>query len=286
MILKSINYWSMPGGLEGSLSLIDFFGLAARYKFPAVEVAVGEVGDLNLSTNQEECRSILDSAEAAGVSIAGVASGLYWDRSLGDSDASSRAVAQVDLRKMLQITSWLGCRTLLVIPGSVDVFFNPDRAPIDYKDVWDRATEGIRACIDFAERLNVRIGIENVWNKFLLSPMEMAAFIDQFGSSHVGAYVDVGNCLLYGYPQQWLRILGNRVLGVHFKDFRKSVGTVEGFVDLLEGDVDWPEVMKAIKEIGYGGPIAAEMIPAYKHYPLVRVANTSTAMDAILEGIF
>ncbi|HET6644044.1 MAG TPA: sugar phosphate isomerase/epimerase family protein [Fimbriimonadales bacterium] len=284
MILKSINYWSMPGGLDGSLSLQEFFGLAAKYKFPAVEVAVGETGGLNLSTSEEECQKILATAETEGVKIASVASGLYWSRSVGDAEASSRSAAQGDLRKMLQITAWLGCRTLLVIPGSVDVFFNPDRAPIDYKVVWDRASEGIRSCLDDAQRLDVRMGIENVWNKFLLSPMEMASFIDQFGSAHVGAYVDVGNCLLYGYPQQWLRILAERVVGIHFKDFRKAVGTVEGFVDLLEGDVDWPEVKDAIKEIGYEGPIAAEMIPQYKHHPLVRVANTSAAMDAILEA--
>ena len=128
------------------------------------------------------------------------------------------------------------------------------------------------------------MGIENVWNKFLLSPMEMAAFIDQFESPWVGAYVDVANIAPYGYAQDWLRVLGNRVVGIHFKDFRKSVGNLDGFVDLLEGDVDWPEVMTAIEEIGYDGPLVAEMIPCYRHYPMVRTANTSNAMDAILGG--
>ncbi len=112
--------------------------------------------------------------------------------------------------------------------------------------------------------------------------MELAAFIDSFESEWLGAYVDVANILPYGFPEQWLRILGPRVVGVHFKDFRRAVGTVEGFVDLLEGDVNWPEVMLALDEIQYAGPIAAEMIPLYRHHPLVRVANTSRAMDAIL----
>src|SRR5659263_668632 len=88
------------------------------------------------------------------------------------------------------------------------------------------------------------IGLENVWNKFLLSPIEMRDFIDKIDSSYVGAYLDVGNVINTGYPEQWIRILGKRIKKVHFKDFRKSVGTLSGFVDLLAGDVDYPEVMK------------------------------------------
>ena len=110
----------------------------------------------------------------------------------------------------------------------------------------------------------------------------MAGFIDSFDSPYLGAYFDVANVLPFGYPEQWLRILGKRVVGVHFKDYRRAVGTAEGFVDLLEGDVNWPEVVKALEEIGYEGPVAAEMIPRYRHYPLVRAANASRAMDAIL----
>jgi hexulose-6-phosphate isomerase len=183
---------------------------------------------------------------------------------------------------MLRIAGWLGCKTLLTIPGSVDVFFLPDRAPLDYDHVWRHAAHGIETLLPLAKECNVRIGIENVWNKFLLSPSEMAAFIDRFDSPFVGAYVDVANLMRTGYPEDWLRHLGKRVVGIHFKDYRVSVGTIEGFVDLLEGDVNWPEVMAAIKEINYDGPIAAEMIPLYRHFPEVRLANTSNAMDAIL----
>ena len=148
--------------------------------------------------------------------------------------------------------------------------------------VFERSKEGLAKVIPLAEELGIRLGIENVWNKFLLSPMEMAQFIDSFDSPAIGAYVDVANMLPYGYPEQWLRILGKRVAGIHFKDFRRAVGTIEGFVDLLEGDVEWPAVMSAIEAINYDGPLVAEMIPLYKYYPEVRLANTSRAMDAIL----
>ena len=209
-------------------------------------------------------------------------SGLYWSRALGDDDPSAREQAKDDLRKMIQIANWLGARTLLTIPGAVDVFFLPDRPAMSYDKVAERAAAGLRKIAADAAVAGVRLGLENVWNRFLLSPMEMSAFIDSIGSPWIGAYVDVGNVLPFGYPEQWLRILGNRVVGVHFKDYRRAVGTAEGFVDLLEGDVNWPEVMNALRDIGYDGPVAAEMIPTYKHHPMVRIANTSRAMDAIL----
>lgn len=282
MLLKSINYWSFPGGLEGTLDVFDALKLAKELGFQAIELGIGDAGALHLGTTEGECYKIRAKASEMGLSIPSVASGLYWDRALGDGDPAKRAKAQDDLQKMIQIASWLGAKTLLTIPGAVEVFFLPERPIYPYDDVLKHAIEGLKAVLPVAEKHQVRLGIENVWNKFLLSPAEMAWFIDQFESPWIGAYVDVANVLLYGYPEQWLRVLGKRVVGIHFKDFRKAVGTIEGFVDLLEGDVNWPEVMKAIHEIGYDGPLPAEMIPGYKYHPLVRVANASRAMDAIL----
>lgn len=284
MLLKSINYWSYPGGLSDELSLPDFFGRAAKHGFEAVEVCVGgsDSKGLGLNATAADCQAALAAAELAGVKISSVASGLYWGNALGDADPANRETAREALEQMLQITAWLGCRTLLTIPGAVDVFFLPDRPALPYDEVLGRAREGLASVIPTAERLGVRMGIENVWNKLLLSPTEMAGFIDSFGSVSIGAYVDVANILPYGYPDQWIRILGKRVFGIHFKDFRRAVGTAEGFVDLLEGDVPWSDVMAAIAEVGYDGPVVAEMIPLYRHHPEVRCANASRAMDAIL----
>ena len=283
MLLKSINYWSFPGGLEGTLTPSELLRLAKEHRFPSVEIAIGESGSaFGLDVTESQCKQLLDEAAATGVRISSAASGLYWARSLADADSSTREKALDDLKRMLQIASWLGVRTLLTIPGAVDVFFMPDRAVLDYEFVWNHATEGIRAALPTAEKCGVRMGIENVWNRFLLSPHEMASFIDQFESPFVGAYVDVANLLPFGYAEQWIEILAHRVVGVHFKDYRRAVGTAEGFVDLLEGDVNWPAVMSSLKRINYQGPAVAEMIPLYKHLPLVRIANTSTAMDAIL----
>ncbi len=283
MLFKSINYWSLPGGIEGTLPVETFLDKAKAHGFDAVELCVGAEGALGLDITEERCRTIHALAESKGVPVMSVASGLYWSYALASADESDRRRASDALTRMIRITSWLGARTLLTIPGAVDVFFQADSPVVAYDVVMQRAGDGLMDVLPLAEELGVRLGIENVWNKFLLSPVEMAQFIDKFNSPAIGAYVDVANMLPYGYPEQWLRILGSRVAGIHFKDFRRAVGTIEGFVDLLEGDVSWPEVMAAITQIGYDGPLVAEMIPLYRHYPELRVANTSRAMDAILE---
>ncbi len=130
----------------------------------------------------------------------------------------------------------------------------------------------------------MRLGIENVWNKFLAEPDGDEVVHRAVRQSIHSAPIWMSRTFWpFGYPEQWLRILGQaRSAGIHFKDFRRAVGTIEGFVDLLEGDVNWPELMKAIGDIGYLGPVVAEMIPYYRHHSEVRMANTSRAMDAIL----
>lgn len=281
-MLKSLNVWSIPGGLDGSLEPSEALNIAKNAGFEAVEFGISSEGPVSLGLTEDKAKGIAGEAHALGLSLPSTASGLYWGRALGDSNPAARKGAQEDLIKMVQVSSWLGAKTHLTIPGAVDVFFLPDRPAQSYDEVNRNAIEGLKAVLPAAEKAGVRLGLENVWNKYLLSPLELAAFIDSFDSKFLGAYVDVANVLPFGFPEQWLRILGHRVVGVHFKDYRKAVGTAEGFVDLLEGDVNWPEVVAALGEIGYDGPVAAEMIPLYKHYPLVRVQNASRAMDAIL----
>ncbi|AIE85957.1 sugar phosphate isomerase/epimerase family protein [Fimbriimonas ginsengisoli] len=283
MLLKSINYWSFPGGLAGNLEPVEAAKMAKAAGFEAIELCVGDAGTaLGVDATDAQVAEIRKQVEALGLTVPSVASGLYWSRALADADPAARAQAADDLRAMIRISAGLGAKTLLTIPGAVEVFFLPDRPVQPYDEVLRYATEGLRAVLPTAAEFKVRLGIENVWNRFLLSPTEMAAFIDGFQSEWIGAYFDVANVLAFGFPEQWLRILDKRVVGVHFKDFRRAVGTIEGFVDLLEGDVDWPAVTAALTEIGYQGPVAAEMIPGYRHFPEIRIANTSRAMDAIL----
>jgi hexulose-6-phosphate isomerase len=176
----------------------------------------------------------------------------------------------------------LNVDTILVVPGAVDVFFNPKIPVVSYDKVYERVYESLKELIPVAEKFKVNIGIENVWNKFLLSPIEMRNFVDSFASDYIGVYFDVGNILAYGYPEHWISILGKRIKKVHLKDFKKSIGNAEGFVNLLYGDVNWKAVMLALKEIKYTDYLIAEVMPP-KFYPESIIYETSISMDKILE---
>ena len=279
MNLKGINYWSYPG----DTLLDDFFKKARRDGYECVEPAIGETGELNLNVTQGFCEDAVAMAHSHGLKIETMASGTYWSYNLASEKEEDRTKALNALEKMLRITSWFGAKTLLTIPGAVDVFFMPDVPVQSYGDVWDRASAGIKRVLPFAAECKVSIGIENVWNKFLLSPLEMQQFIDSFDSPWIGSYFDVGNVMLFGHPDQLIRILGPRIKAIHVKDFKRSVGTIDGFVDLCEGDVPWEKVMAAIHEVGYSGPLTAELIPHYPSNPEVRCRNASIALDAILK---
>jgi L-ribulose-5-phosphate 3-epimerase len=177
----------------------------------------------------------------------------------------------------------LGTDAFLVVPGAVDVFFNPAQPVVAYDVAMDRLRQALDALLPHAERSRVALALENVWNRFLLSPLEVRDLLASYRSEWLGAYLDVGNIMLTGYPEHWIRILGRLVKRVHFKDFSRAAGTVAGFVDLLAGDVNWPDVMRALREVGYDGYCTAELIPCYRHAPAARWEAASRAMDRIFQ---
>jgi hexulose-6-phosphate isomerase len=277
-MIKTISYWSFKGGLEATRSIKSAMREAKNKGFEGIELCLALTGELTPKTTKRQCEQILKDADKIGIRLASLASGVYWDVSLTDNKASVRNKAQAITRAYLQKAAWLGVDAVLVVPGAVDVFFKPDAPVIPYGVVWERSQEQLKALAKTARKLKVTIAIENVWNRFLLSPVEMAYFVDSIGSRHVGCYFDVGNVLPFGYPQDWIRTLGPRIRRIHFKDFKRDVGNVNGFCDLTEGDVPWPQVMKALKDIGYNGPVTAEMMP----YRPTLLDLTSKAMDWIL----
>jgi hexulose-6-phosphate isomerase len=204
------------------------------------------------------------------------ATGLGWSMPcVGPDDAAGAAGLDV-VRKELEFAQILGASTVLVVPCTVTLDFPYDLA-------YERTVKVFSGQIaDEAAERGVNIGLEYVWNKFLLSPLEFRRIIDEINKPFVQAYFDVGNVLTAGYPDQWIRILGDSVKAVHFKDFRTSVGTIDGFIDLLEGDVPWDRVMAALRAINYTGAVTAEMMPPYAFSPLYLIEATSKAMDYIL----
>ncbi|MBA7609693.1 hypothetical protein ES703_16884 [subsurface metagenome] len=275
----SASYWMFEGGLEATKPIAEAMQEAKELGFDAIELAVAGEGVLTHHATQSQCEDIVAAAQKIGIEISSVASGESWTCSPTSNDPEHRAKIIDFTRKALEVTKWLGTDAYLFVPGAVDVFFLPDAEVIDYDVCYERAGEAVRQILPAAEQTGVAICIENVWNKFLLSPLEMRDFIDGFNSELAGAYFDVGNVLLTGYPDQWIRILGKRIKRVHVKDFKRSVGTVEGFVDLLEGDVDFEAVKKALGRIGYDGYVTAELLP----FEPGRPGKTAQAMKKIFK---
>ena len=275
---KGISIWSFP-----AQTLNESFALAKKAGFEGVEVGLDEKnGEITLSSTEKDLLEIKKQAENNGIELYSVASGLYWSYFLNDDDESVRSKAQDIVKKQLETASILGCQSILVIPGCVNAEFAAPGKVMDYETCYNRSLESIQKVKEYAQQYQVEIGLENVWNKFLLSPMEMRDFIDKIGSPFVGSYLDIGNVVANGYPEQWVRILGDRIKKVHFKDYRKAAGGLHGFVDLLAGDVNYPEVMKALSDIGYDGWVSAEMIPGYTYHSEAIIYNTSLSMDKIL----
>lgn len=277
---KAINIWSFPFDWD----LEQKVRTAAEAGFEGFEPDLSDDGPLNLNSTAAEIREVGRLIRSHGLEVTSLATGLYWGANAASESPKNRKAAARILRKQIETAARLETDAILVVPGAVGADFIPGAEVIPYDEAWNRAGALISEALPLANKHGITIGIENVWNKFLLSPLEMAAFIDQFEDPLVGAYFDVGNALANGYPEHWIRILGNRIKRIHVKDYRRAVGTVDGFVDLLSGDVNWAEVMAAARTIGYKDWCAAEMIPPapfYKHSPATLIHNTARAMDGI-----
>jgi len=272
-MLKSISAWAF----DPARPLDEVFALAKENGFPAVEVAIAEDGPITPQSTEDDCKRILEQAEKAGVVIPSMASGGGWSLPISCTDEATRRKGIDFIASSLRVAKWLNLDTILVVPGGVAADFIDGFKRAPYEVAYENAKAALQELVPVANETQVSIGVENVWNKFLLSPLEMRQFIDDLNSDYVGSYFDVGNVIQTGFPEQWIHILGKRIKKVHFKDFKESVGTLDGFCDLLDGDVDYAGVMKALREIGYDGPVTAEFFACENDLPKI-----SKAMDQIL----
>lgn len=232
--------------LEGSLQ--DKFELLAEVGFAGVELD---------SPNDLDEDEVLAAKESSGLEIPGVVDSVHWRLTLGDPDPDVRARGRAGLETALRDAKTYGATTVLLVPAVVN-------AAISYDEAYTRSQAEIRKVLPLAEELGVSIAFENVWNHFLLSPLEAARYVDEFESDRVGWYMDVGNVVNYGWPEQWIRILGPRVLKLDIKEFsrkqRDDQGLWKGFdAKIGEGDCNWPAVMQALNDIGYEGWASAEV---------------------------
>jgi hexulose-6-phosphate isomerase len=229
--------------LPKQLSYAERFELVRKVGFDAVE---GQT-----VSDEGEAQEIKKAADDAQVRIHSVMNMAHWANPLSSSDPAVVEKSQEGMRTSLRNAKLWGAEAVLLVPAVV----NPQTS---YREAWTRSQKQIRKLIPLAEELKVIIAIEEVWNKFLLSPLEMATYVDEFQSPWVKAYFDVGNVVLYGYPQDWIRSLGKRIAKVHLKDFKRLEDGYR-WVNLGEGDIDWPAVRKAFADIGYTGYATTEL---------------------------
>ena len=231
---KALNYWVF-GGFTGEKTPYEFIDFAAARGLDGVELTVGDA--LKIDITEAECRKIAAYAREKKIGLRTLASGFFWGCSLSAADEAERQQALEFGRKYIRIASWIGAETILVIPGATRVAWEPARPVVSYQQAWDNATKSIRELLVDAEKFNVNLALENVWNRFLLSPMEWKFFLDQFQSPRVGIYFDAGNACLNCRPQDFPEILGDYIKAVHLKNFAE------------------------MDKIGYQGPYTVEMIP-------------------------
>jgi L-ribulose-5-phosphate 3-epimerase len=252
-MFKGINGWSFANEMSWS----KIAGCAKEAGFQALEPTIGLEGELNVHTSEADTRKLAEEIRKNGLEIPSLATGLHWDNAFTDPDPDIRQKAHDLTAACLERAAWLGAKTLLVVPGVVQ-HFQEQHLRTHYEDALRLAYVGIHNLLGEAERWGVIIALENVWNAFLVSPVDMREMIDRINSPWVGCYLDVGNILRYGLPEDWIQTLGQRIVRVHVKDFQQSMGTVEGFCLPGDGDVDWPTVMAALRRVGYDGPMIFE----------------------------
>jgi hexulose-6-phosphate isomerase len=267
---KAISIWAFPGGT----TIEQAMQKAKRFGFDGIELSLNEEGELGLDRQPSQVKQVLDMSKRIGIEITSLASGLGWKYPAVTKDAAASRKGQEVIKKGLEFGQILGVDCFLSVPCTVT-------DSLAYDEAYEIGVKVYRDLGRAAEQWGVTIGVENVWNKFLLSPLEFARFIDEIGHPMVQAYFDVGNVLQFAYPEQWIRILGKRIKKVHVKDFRTSIGNITGFTTLLNGDVNFPAVMKALREVGYDGHIIAEVGPINRACPDYLLEETSRAFDLI-----
>lgn len=276
------NLWSAPrlpirkGVLVGMLPAKDKDGKPVSYleRFRLAKACGFQSIEGQTVTDAAEAEEIAKAAQAAGIPIHSVMNMGHWQNPLSSADPAVVERCLEGMRTSMRNAKLWGADTVLLVPAVVD-------AKTSYQDAWTRSVAGIRKLLPLAEELKVIIGVEEVWNKFLLSPLEFAQYVDSFNSPWVRAYFDVGNVALYGFPQDWIRTLNKRICKIHLKDFSLTQNRVVDWRPLREGSLDWKEIYRALADIGYKGDATVEV--AGGDEPWLRLV--SYRVDQILEGV-
>ncbi len=258
------------------MRFVDLLQPLRKAGFEGIQLGVtGPPGELTLGTPDDQIKQLARACRDAGIEPHSIYGGIRFFR----EDEEDRRRGLDEAKRTLEIAQILGARTVLIHPGALT-------PAIPYDTCWHLAIDGLRALKPQAEATHLRLGLENVWNKFLMSPLEFQRLLAEVNSSHVGIWFDIGNVVVFGYPEQWLRILGGKPLvGIHVKDFLRgpndAFGTYDGFVPLFHGSVNWPAVMRQLRAIGFNDYLITEV--GLGHQPLPEaLAELSRQLDVLI----
>lgn len=258
-------------------TLISMLPKGASYaeRFAIGRAAGFEGIEMHTMPSETEAAEALEASKKTGLKIHSVMNQDHWRLPLSSSDPDVVDRSVRGMETSLRNAALWGSDAVLLVPAVVD-------AQTSYRDAWTRSQRVIRErLMPLARELKVVIAIEEVWNKFLLSPLEFARYVDEFESPWVRAYFDVGNVVFYGFPQDWIRTLGSRIVKVHLKDFALDRQKGQFFWrNLGEGDIDWIDVRKALGEIGYSGYLTTELRGGDEAY----LKDVSARVDRIIAG--
>jgi len=259
---KSLKF----GMIKEDLSLLDKFKLIKDLGFDGVELD---------SPNNLQEKEILEARDKTGLLLPGVVNSVHWNSPLSDPDPAVREKCVESMKTALRDCKKYGGTTVLLVPAVVN-------EKVSYAEAYNRSQAEIRKLLPIAEETGIKIAIENVWNNFLLSPLEAVRYIDEFNHPMIGWYFDIGNIIRYGWPEHWIRTLGPRILKIDIKDYSRKKATDEGIwkgfnAEIGDGDVNWAAVNKTLNEIGYQGWGSAEVNGGDR----VRLKEIAERMDKV-----
>lgn len=257
--------------------------LAAAAGYQGVEVNLEPWQEFSLASSEAELTGLRRMIEERGLCVSAVYDREQWHFPMTSVNPETRGHCRDILVGLMRAAVILGTETVLVMPGAVDNSNLAPRPEITRYDVaYRNAQDVLGGLAETAARHGVYLAAENCPSKFLLSPLEFARFIDEIGSPRVAAYFDTGNVMAFGYPEQWIAILGSRIHRVHFKDIRVLPDGAAVATPLLAGDVNWPAVMAALQAIGYAAWATAEVFPHYRYAGERLIYDTSVALDTLI----
>jgi len=277
-LIKGISYLSFENGLANNESIESALSQTKSNGFDALELSVSSEGVINTDTSKAECEIIRKKIDDSGIFVDSIATGMSWGVSPTSDDESIRKKSISLHQNALKVASYLDCKALLFVPGVVKSPISPEI--VRYDKALERLREAINQMLPVAEDLNVDLCMENVWNGFFYSPIELRDFVDSFDSDKLGVYLDIGNLIGYQqYPPHWIELLNSRIKRVQIKDFQENFDWTGSysFCDIGAGDVPWKETIAALNSIHYESTIIAEMLP----WDETILSRTSLAMDQL-----